>query len=113
MGDKLSGKPRGSSIGEEISHSVIPQRWRLLLQLLLSVCPIKPQKYSAYARLENPFLLNQVSTESGEGQVTQCLSGGSEVSCQRQWDRSGKRALLCQEKTKPEARVSRTQFSHP
>ena len=37
-------------------HSVIPQRWRFLRQLLLTACPRKPQQYSVYARLENPFL---------------------------------------------------------
>src|SRR6267143_6146614 len=56
MRDKLSGKPHDSSIGEEILHSVIPQRWRFLRQLPLSACPRKPQQYSVYARLENPFL---------------------------------------------------------
>src|SRR2546422_8450799 len=56
MRDKLSGKPHDSSIGEEILHSVIPQRWRFLRQLLLTACPRKPQQYSVYARLENPFL---------------------------------------------------------
>jgi len=45
MGEKLVGKPRDSSTGKEISHSIIPQRWRFLRQLLLSACPRKPQQF--------------------------------------------------------------------
>ena len=65
MADKFSGKPRDYLIGEEISHSAIPQKWRFLRQLLLPACPRKPQQYSVYARLETHTYLGMASEGLG------------------------------------------------